>query len=373
LKEFSSSAAEKIRRIDPVILFCIFSMNLMSVITLISAADKYGTWYFKAQILASVVGVIAMFVITFIDYDALISKMKYVFFAISVILIVIVKFYGTGSNGNNNWIEITDSISIQPTEFVKITFMITFAVHLDHLRKKINHPLSILQLALHAGCIIGLVMWQGDLGMALVYIAIMAFMVFASGVSLWYFAGIGGAAVVALPFLWSHLSERQQNRILFGFNPELDPYDIGWQPLISRNCIISGGFRGAGFSGGNVYKTLVAGQSDFLFAVMAEKFGFTGTFLYILLMIVLILRILHIARNTRKNYASYICVGIVGMLIAQTVENIGMCLGMLPVVGITLPFISYGPSSMLSMYMCMGVVQSICAHNKKYYFEREPW
>ncbi len=373
MKEFSNSAADKIRRIDPVILFCVFAMNLMSIFTLYSAADKYGTWYFKAQILASAVGIVAMLVILFIDYDMLISRMKYVFFAISVALIVFVKVYGKGSLGNNNWIQITDSISVQPTEFVKITFIITFAVHLDYLRKKINHPFSIVQLGVHAGLIIGLVMWQGDLGMALVYMAIMIFMVFASGVSLWYFAGAGGAVVIALPVLWNFLTERQRNRILFGFNPELDPYDIGWQPLISRNCIISGGFRGAGFAGGNVYKTLKHGQSDFLFAVMAEKFGFIGTFTYIVLMSVLIMRILHIAGNTRKKYASYICIGVVGMLVAQTVENIGMCLGMLPVVGITLPFLSYGPSSMLSMYICMGVIQSICVHNKKYYFEREPW
>ena len=90
-----------------------------------------------------------------------------------------------------------------------------------------------------------------------------------------------------------------------------------------------------------------------------------------MLMVILVLRILWIAGHTRKTYASYICVGIAGMLIVQSAENIGMCLAMLPVVGITLPFMSYGVSSMLSMYLCIGIVQSICAHNRKYYFERE--
>lgn len=371
MKEFSITNSEKLKRIDPVILFCVLGMNIMSIITLASAADAYGTWYVKMQIVASLAGLVMMFVLSFVDYDALIRKMKYVFFAASIVLILWVKFFGTGQYGNRNWIVIAGDISIQPTEFVKITFIITFALHLAHLKEKINHPLSIIQLGLHAGLIIGMVLWQGDLGMALVYIGLMVFMVFGSGVSLWYFAGIGGAAVIASPVLWKLLSENQKNRILFGFNPELDPLGVGWDAIRSRNCIIAGGFRGAGFSGGTRYKTFFAGQSDFIFSVLAEKFGFIGTFLYIVLLVTLVLRILWIARSTRKTYASYICIGIAGMLIAQSAENIGMCLAILPVVGITLPFMSYGASSMLSMYICMGVVQSICTHNKKYYFERE--
>lgn len=344
----------------------------MSVITLSSAADAYGTWYVKVQILASLIGISGMFVLTFIDYDALCTKMKYVFFALSVILMVLVLLFGEGSKGNENWLPIPGtSLSWQPSEFVKITFMICFALHLDYVKGKINNPLTVLGLALHAGIIIGLVLLSGDLGMALVYIAIMAFMIFAAGMSIWYFAGVTAALVIASPLLWSLLTEKQQQRILIGFNPDLDPSYIGHQQICSRNCIISGGFRGAGFSGGSKYYSVPEGQSDCLFAVLAEKFGFIGTFLYIILILILVLRIIQLARNTRKNYASYICVGIAGMIIAQSAENIGMCLGILPVVGITLPFFSYGSSSMVSMYLCLGLVQSICAHNKKYYFERE--
>ena len=111
--------------------------------------------------------------------------------------------------------------------------------------------------------------------------------------------------------------------------------------------------------------------SDFIFSVLAEKFGFIGTILYVIIIFVLVLRILWISRQTRKKYASYICVGVAGMIIAQTIINIGMCLAIMPVIGVTLPFLSYGPSSLLSMYMAIGVVQSICVYNKKYYFERE--
>ncbi len=372
MKEFSITNSDKLKRIDPVILFCVLCMNIMSVVTLAAASDAYGTWYVRMQILASVMGLVIMFMLAFVDYDALIQKMKYGFLAASVLLILWVKFFGSGSYGNENWISIPGTnISIQPTEFVKITFIITFALHLAYLRRKINHPWSIIQLALHAGLIIGLVLWQGDLGMALVYIGIMVIMVFASGISLWYFAGVGVAGLAASPFLWNVLSEKQQNRIIFGFNPDLDPLGAGWDAIRSRNCIISGGFRGAGFSGGSHFKQIAAGRSDFIFSVLAEKFGFVGTFMYILLLVILVLRILWLAKRARKTYASYICIGIAGMLIVQALENIGMCLAILPVVGITLPFMSYGASSILSMYICMGVVQSISSHNKKYYFERE--
>ena len=349
-------------------------MSLLSILTLIATSDAYGSYYYKMQAFSTAVGFVAMMAMTFIDYDALISKMKYVFFGITVVLLIIVGIWGTGSYGNENWLSFDlgfINLSFQPSELVKITYIIVYALHLDRLKDKINHPLSVLQLGAHALLILGLIMLTGDLGMALVYVAITAIMIFSSGLSLWYFAGVIAVVITAAPFLWTHLSERQQLRILVGFNPDLDPLDVGWQAIASRNCIISGGFRGAGFSGGSKYFSLGEGQSDFLFAAFSEKFGFIGAFLYIALITTMILRILWIARGTRKNYAAYICIGIAGMLLAQSAENIGMCLAMLPVVGITLPFFSYGVSSMVSMYLCIGVVQSICAHNKKYYFERE--
>ncbi len=372
MKEFSVTNLEKIKRIDPVILACVLGMNILSIITLAAASDAYGSWYPKVQTVASLIGIVGMVVLTFIDYDALINKLKYVFFAASIILMLIVMVWGKGTKGNENWLPVLPGLGLswQPSEFVKITYMACFALHLAYLKDKINHPLSVLQLALHGGLIIALVAIT-DFGMALVYIFFTVFMLFASGMSIWYFAGVGAAVVAALPVLWQHMAYYQQRRILVGFNPDLDPLDKGLQQIKSRNCIISGGFRGAGFSGGSRYFSLPEGQSDCLFAVFAEKFGFIGTFLYIALMVTLVLRIFWIAKNTRKTYASYICVGIAGMLIAQSTENIGMCLGMLPVVGITLPFFSYGSSSIISMYLFIGIVQSICAHNKKYYFERE--
>ena len=374
MKEFSVTLREKVQQLDIVMLFCAVALSLLSVITLAASADAYasGFTYARNQIFALVMGLICVGVISMIDYDMLIERVEYLFFAASVGLLVVVILFGEGTMGNENWISIPIiNMNIQPTEFVKITFIINFARHLDRLKHKINHPFSILQILIHGGLIAGLVVVSGDDGMALVYLAIMAVMVFCSGISLWYIAGAVVLAIIIFPFLWEYMEEYQRQRILVGFNPDLDPSDKGYQSIISRECIVSGGFRGAGFSGGSRYYDLPAAQSDCLYSVLAEKFGFIGTFTYIVLITILIWRIILLARNCRKNYASYICMGMVGMLIAQTLENIGMCLAIMPVVGITLPFFSYGGSSMLSMYMCLGVLQSISSHNHKYYFERE--
>lgn len=357
---------------DPIVLLCAFGMTAMSLVTLHAAADKFGMWYFRTQLLVFAVCVVMVAVLMLMDYDSWFRKLKFVLLAVTIGLIVYVKFFGTGSYGNENWIQIPGTdFSVQPTEFTKITFIITFSLHLDAVRDRINHPLAALSLVAHGGLICGLVFWQGDDGMALVYVGIFAIMLFGAGLSLWYFGGAAVGAVLVAPRLWNRLSTKQQNRVLYGFNPDMDPLGAGWQAISSRNCIIAGGFRGAGMNGGTKYLSLSQGQSDFIYAVVAEKFGFFGTFLYLALIVILILRILAIARNTRKNYASYICIGIAGMLLVQAAENIGMCLALLPVVGITCPFLSYGPSSMLSLYICVGIVESICTHRQKYYFERE--
>lgn len=374
MKEFSLTLKEKVRQLDMVMLFCAMTLSILSVVTLASSADAYkaGMAYARNQVFAMVLGLLCVGIISMVDYDMLIERLEYIFFGVSVALLLLVIFFGEGEMGNENWISIPIiNMNIQPTEFVKITFMITFSRHLDRVKHKINHPLSVLQLLIHGGIIIGMVVLSGDDGMALVYAVIFAVMLFCAGISLWYVAGAMALVVILFPVLWDHMALYQQQRILVGFNPDLDPDYIGYQSIKSRDCIISGGFRGAGFSGGSKYYVLPAGQSDCLFSVLAEKFGFIGTFTYIALITILIWRIILLAKNCRKTYASFLCMGMVGMLLAQTLENIGMCLAIMPVVGITLPFFSYGGSSMLSMYICLGVLQSICSHNHKYYFERE--
>ena len=376
MKEFSTSLREKLRKMDLTVIITSVSMALLSILVLWGGRDSFsgGKQKVVVQCIAAVIGVIIMTVLASLDYDEICSRFEIAFFAVSVALLLLVLIVNIGSTSetNHNWIKIPGiPFNIQPAEFVKITYIITFSRHVDRVRSEINKPKNVALLMLHAGIIIGLVMMTGDLGTVLIYLFITAVILFTAGLSLWYFAGAALLLLIAAPILWDKMADYQRLRIMAGFNPSIDPEEYGYQALMSRKAIIAGGFRGAGLTGGVQFAKVPAAHSDFLFCVLAEKLGFFGTFLYLLLMTVLVIRVLMIARRARKDYASLICVGIAAVLIAQTLENIGMCLAILPVVGITLPFFSYGGSSMLTMFICMGVIQSICTHNKKYYFERE--
>lgn len=352
------------------------TLTLLSILVLLGGSKAFpgGSQKVMVQCVAAVLGIILMVIIASLDYDEICSRLEIAFFAISVALLLLVLVVNIGSTNetNHNWIKIPGiPFNIQPAEFVKIMYIITFSRHVDRVRSEINKLKNVAMLALHAGIIIGLVLITGDLGTVLIYCFVTAVILFTAGLSLWYFAAAALVLIIAAPLLWDKMAEYQRLRIMAGFNPSIDPEVYGYQAIMSRKAIIAGGFRGAGLFGGTQYAKVPAAHSDFLFCVLAEKLGFFGTCAYMVLMTLLIIRVLIIARRTRKNYASLICVGIAAVLIAQTLENIGMCLAILPVVGITLPFFSYGGSSMLTMFICMGVIQSICTHNKKYYFERE--
>lgn len=376
MKEFSTSLRDKLRRMDPIVIITSVAMTLLSILVLWGGREEFsgGTQKVLVQCVAAVLGIIIMTAIASVDYDEICSKFELLFFAVSVamIILVIVVNLGSSNDTNNNWIKIPGiPFNIQPAEFVKILYIITFSRHVDRVREEINRPKNVAMLALHAGTIIGLVLLTKDLGTVLIYVFVTAVILFMAGLSMWYFAAAALIIVIAAPILWDKMATYQKLRIIAGFDPTIDPDNYGYQALMSKKAIISGGFFGAGLSGGTQYAKVPAAHSDFLFCVLAEKLGFFGTFTYIILMTVLIIRLLVISRHTRKDYASLICVGVAAILISQTLENIGMCLAILPVVGITLPFFSYGGSSMLTMYICMGVIQSICTHNKKYYFEQE--
>ncbi|MBQ7715846.1 MAG: FtsW/RodA/SpoVE family cell cycle protein [Clostridia bacterium] len=377
MREFSVSIKDKYKLIDKCTVICVIGMTVLSLLTILGGylAGGYSNFTFTrffTQTFSGVVGFGIMIFLALIDYDMVIDRTAKGIFVFIIGFLLILVLFGRGEMGNKNWIYIPGMpFNVQPSEFCKPLFIVTFSKHIHSLKRSINHPLSILQLAAHAGIVIGLLALTKDLGTILVYICICAFMLFTAGLSVWYF--IGGALVIAavFPVIWSHLDTYQQQRILCGFNPELDPQHYGYQALRSKAAIASGGFFGTGLAGGYAYKSLPAAQSDFLFAVLAEKFGLLGCIAYMGFMGTLVVRILYIARKARKDYAATICTGIAAMFIVQTIENIGMCLAFLPVVGITLPFFSYGGSSVLSSFISVGLVLSIYTHKKKYYFERE--
>jgi rod shape determining protein RodA len=250
---------------------------------------------------------------------------------------------------------------IQPSEFVKITLVCTLAKHLEVVGGDINKPKKLLGVLAHVGVITALILVSGDLGVALVYIGFIAVMLFCAGLSLWYFLGAIVLVGIAVPFLWDFLAPYQRDRIIYGFSPELDPFGYGMQPLMSKEAIARGGMFGEGLFGGEIYETLAASHTDFIFSVCGEEFGLVGCALLLMTLFLIVLRCIWISRHASSPFCAYVCMGMAGMLLAQITFNVGMCLYVLPVMGLTLPFISYGGSSVITLYACMGIVSSVKA------------
>jgi rod shape determining protein RodA len=363
------SSKNKLRRFDPLLLSLTSVLSLMSLSTIFGGRQIFGTRALLMQFAMTMAGVVAIFVMSNVDLSHIVKTFYIPIFIISVLILVYTLIFGVAPDAgtsNKSWVEVPFvNTMIQPSEFVKATFILSFAMHLENVGDRINKIIPLLLLVAHAGVIIGLILLTGDLGVALVYVGIMLIMLFCAGLKIKYFL-IGGVLVGAVsPLLWGRLAEYQQKRILIGFNPDSDPLGYGRQQILSRQAIANGGFFGKGLGGGEVYKNLYAADTDFVFATFCEKFGFFGAFLLMVALIALLFRVIAIARKAKQKHQLYICAGIAGMLIIQTVENIGMCLCMLPVVGITLPFMSAGGSSVLAIYIIFSMLHSIYAGIQK--------
>lgn len=356
-----------ITNLDPVLFVCVTLLSLISVVTIAGMGDL-GKRTLIMQIAMSVMGAALMLVIATLDYHWIVDKLWIVFIGVGAIFLIITLIFGrsgvTIETGNKSWLEIpVIGIMIQPSEFVKFLLVCSFAKHLSIAGDDLNKPKHLLLLALHAGAIVGLILLSGDLGVALVYMGFLVIMLFCAGLSPWYFLGGLGTLVIAFPAIWNYfLKDYQRERIIVGFNPELDPMGKGQQPLLSKQCIENGGWFGIGFANDGAYVKNPASHTDFIYSSICEKFGFFAGILVIILMLVIVVRIFIIAYKCGKDYGAHICIGVGAIILVQTAENIGMCLAMVPVVGITLPFVSAGGSSMLATYLLIALVHCVRGH-----------
>ena len=364
-----------VKSLDPVLFACTVLLSIIGIITILGQVDSLqsGKRTLFMQVAMTVAGIILTMVIANIDYHQIVDKLWIIMIVISVGLLFITLVFGnTGADRettNRSWLTIPGvGIAIQPSEFVKIAMVCSFAKHISILKKKgsINHPKQLWQLIVHAGLIVGLILFSGDLGVALVYIAFILIMLFCAGLSGWYYLGALVAVVLASPLAVKFLNEYQLQRLLVGFNPESDPLHYGMQPLTSKQCIENGGLFGKGLFSGGRYETLPASHTDFIFATVCEKMGTVMGLLVMILLLIMVLRIFYLARSCGNDYGSLICIGVGAIVLVQTIENIGMCLAMLPVIGITLPFVSYGGSSVLAIYVLMALVHSVRSHRPKF-------
>lgn len=366
-----------IKETDKILLFLCILMSAFGTLMVASATnsdagDDLLSRDARVMLIAVAAGIVLALIISFIDYNFIV-RLWPIIALICVGLMVLTFFFGVGPDSRSDvktWLVLGNSgLYFQPSELVKIGFIITFSVHLDYVSENINSIKNILLLCLHGAIPVILVAVSGDMGSALIFLAIFAIMMFTAGVYLRYFA-IGGAALIALvPLVWNYVfTNIQKERIYALISPEDYP-DIIYQQEQGLNAIVTGGVFGKGlFQGTYTQSGLVPeSENDMIFSVIGEELGLVGCFAVLLMFVLIVIRIVKTGRNANDGTVSLMCNGVAAMIMSQVIVNVGMCLELLPVIGITLPFLSAGGSSNLCIYIAVGLVLSL----KRYTMERE--
>lgn len=321
----------------------------------------------RAMAIAVILGLICAFIISLVDYDAL-ARLWPLIAIVCLGLMGSLFFIGSAPDGRSDaisWIKL-GSFYFQPSELLKIGFMITYAVHLDSVKHDVNKFKNVLFLGVHAMIAVALVILTGDLGSALVFMLMTLGMLFAAGLYLRYFViGIGSVCLLA-PILWfEFFSDFQKQRFMAIYAPnaltEATYSEVIFQQQQGINAIGSGKILGQGlFQGTYTQHGLVPeSRNDMIFTVVGEELGLVGAIVLLLLLLVLIIKILVVGQKAVSYTGKIICTAVAVMIAAHIVINIGMCLMVLPVIGITLPFMSAGGSSNICIYFAIGMVMSI--------------
>ena len=327
-----------------------------------ATASMGSSKFIIVQAFSLFLGLIAFVVLTVLDADILGEQWKWLCVINVALLVALVIFGQYDGTGNKSWIRFA-GIGIQPSEVIKVLYIVISAKQMTYLKeyKDINSFMSVVQMAGHFAIVFGMiVVVSSDLGSASILLGIFLIMFFALGARLYWFA-LGGAAVAALvPVIWSYLLKPyQRNRLLAPYDKTIDPdgWGITWQTTQSRISLANG--RLSGVEAGYTPNVFTGKHTDFIFATAGEQFGMIGAIILIVLLMIIIVHCVRVGLNSGRTYDMLICVGVAASLAFQTFINIGMCLGITPVIGITLPFFSYGGSSLLTTFAAMGLVSGV--------------
>ena len=362
-----------LRQLDWVLFALCSFVTAYGMVLILSATHTVyqGTLkYVIVQGVGYVLGSILYFLLSSIDIAEAGKRWKWLFgFNVGFILLLLTPL-GMTRNGNRAWLGVTGfPLQLQPAEVVKITFVILLAHQLVYLREErdLRHFSNVLQPTAHTMFMFALYyVISRDAGSGLVYLFMFVCMAFAAGFALrWLVLGLGGiSAALVLAWHFELLRGDWYKRIKVVMDHSYDPLGKGWQQTRGMLALGSGGWTGQGLFRGTLTQSpyrssLPERQTDYIFCVCGEELGFVGCALIIVLLLAIVLRCFMVARDARTRMESLVCVGMAGMLIFQTLMNVGMCLFLLPVVGLTLPFISYGGTSVMTLYAAMGVVSGI--------------
>ncbi len=337
------------------------------VIASASASLKEPARYLIVQITSLILGVGLFVLFSVVDIDIIADKWAaLIIFEIALVLLLLTPLGHADDTGNRAWLRF-GFVGVQPAEVIKIPFIIVLARQISYLKsyKNLNSVVSVGQMLVHWGFIVGLIfVVSRDMGSALVFLMIFVVMLFAAGLRFyWFIIGLAGAAAVT-PYFWTEvLNQRYRDRILAPYDSSIDPMggEVRWQTNQSKIALASGQLKGTGLFNGRQTQSgaVPEKQTDFIFSVIGEELGMIACVIVMLLLLAIIIRCVYVGIKSHNTMSMLICFGVAGWVAFQTFENIGMCIGIAPVIGLTLPFFSYGGSSLFSVFAAMGVVSGI--------------
>ena len=361
---------DSLRKGDMILLLMCLIITSFGCLMISSATQVYGSGrYLIIQIVAAILGVLVFAVISSVDAEFF-SEHRTALVIFNMFLLALLIPFGTDNGtGNRSWLNIPFlPFDIQPAEICKITYVLIMASVMNANQNRLSSIPSVFQMVFHLALIVGVNMvLSSDAGVSLIFVFIFIGMAFAGGVSLIWFLIAGGALAVALPFIYEYVMDGYQKlRIQVLFDPDLDPLGTGarYHTMRSLRSLTGGGVFGQGMFQGtrtNTYGALYAQHTDYIFSAIGEELGYIGCFLVIAALVCVIARCIWVGNRSQDYMRRLICYGVASAMIFQIVVNVGMCMGVMPVIGLTLPFISYGGSSLVSLYAMMGLVSGVYA------------
>ena len=382
MKKFFSQLQKYLKASDNSLVLACIICSVISCVMLWSIAgneliERCDFNTVRTQAVASGIGIIITAVLSVIDYNKIIRLWWiYAPLAIGLVGLTFTSLgYRRGGADDQAWIAI-GNFYLQPSELLKLAFILTFSFHLAKVEENMNTIRNMLLLCLHAAVPIGLVAKQGDYGTAIVFVIIFLSEIFSAKIALRYIL----AAVAAIPascFLaWNFLlSDMHKNRILVILNPGSDPENLEYQQDLGIAALANGKIFGTGLQSENGYVRVPEMHNDFIYAYLGQAWGLVGALLILLLLTYICLKVLTDSMQAKNYQGKFICIGTFGMIFSHCFMNIGMVLKVMPVIGIPLPFMSAGGTAVVCMYTAIGIVNSTRCHNvRKYrmFYNAEP-
>lgn len=360
-------AFKKIKKFDLILLLTVIILLSIGITAVYSATYTRTSSFYQKQILWAIIGTGMFFTFSNIDYRMYSRYSKLIYIA-NVVFLISVFIFGSKVLGAQRWIKL-GPISIQPSELAKLFVVLTFS---DLLIRKYKETFrgfkDLIMTGLHIVPIFLLVAAQPDLGTGVVILFVYMVLIFLNGIDYkTYFTTCGiGVAMMPLAYFFA-LKPYQRQRVFTFLHPEDDLLGSGWNIIQSKIAVGSGQLMGKGIFNGTQHKLrfLPESQTDFIFAVISEEFGFVGSVTIIVLYSLLVFTILKIAQKTEDRYGQLICYGIAAIIFFHTLVNIGMVIGVMPVKGLPLLLLSYGGSSLMFVSTMLGIVQSVKTYGSK--------